>query len=89
MSATHTKTFESIRFADPYKVCFDCGGWVEGVLVRPGEANATIPCHHEHGYVDACPSWSPVSGCRCLEKLGAVSHDEPPRLAASTERPNE
>lgn len=63
-------------FADPYKTCRDCGGWVTGVLDRPGPF-VVLPCRHQSGYVNVCPSWSPVDGCRCLETLGSVRHGEP------------
>jgi hypothetical protein len=74
---THTRVNEVIEFADPYKVCVVCKGWVTGVTVpRYGYGNNNLPCWH-HGYEDACPSWSPVDGCRCVEFLGRKPHGEP------------
>lgn len=67
-----------IAFADPYKVCNSCGGWVTGVLDMPG-TRLTVPCEHDRDYSDVCPSWGPVDGCQCADHLGYVPHGEPPR----------
>lgn len=69
MTHTHTTT----EFADPYKVCNQCGGWVDGVLNTPGP-QTVIPCEHQRGYRDLCPSWGPADGCQCVEHLGERSH---------------
>jgi hypothetical protein len=61
---THTKTYNTIDFADLYKRCTKCGRQVTGVLCITGKPWPNIPCEHV-GYEDTCPSWSPVDGCRC------------------------
>ncbi len=77
---TTTSTYTVVTFADPYKVCTTCGGWVTGAREWPpgtehGPENE--PCGHP-GYESVCPSWSPVRGCQCAEFLGRVVHAEPP-----------
>lgn len=64
MTCTYTRTSNAISYADPYKQCLRCGGWVDGVLDAPGPI-IVIPCEHESDYRDLCPSWGPVDGCRC------------------------
>lgn len=64
---------DRIDFADPYKTCDECAGWITGI---GGEA--LVPCGHHATYTDQCPSWGPVDGCSCQEHLGYVSHGEPP-----------
>jgi hypothetical protein len=73
---THTVVHTLIRtnFADPYKVCNACGGWVDGVFDRPKGMFLTAPCKHDQGYTDVCPSWGPVDGCSCAETFGSVDH---------------
>lgn len=75
MSRTHTFTVE--RFADPFKKCRVCDEWVDGYIVAPSlyhaEDGENSPCRHR-GYIDLCPSWSPVSGCRCAKFFGFVGH---------------
>jgi hypothetical protein len=74
-----------VQFADPYKVCNECGGWVTGAVMlstaQPGRSGGgklvVLPCEHERGYEDVCPSWSPVDGCQCEEHLGHVPHAQP------------
>ncbi len=66
ITRTYTRTHNTITFADPYKQCLKCGGWVDGVLDAPGPPIVT-PCEHEGTYKDVCPSWSPVDGCSCHE----------------------
>jgi hypothetical protein len=61
-----------VTFADPYKVCTTCAGWVTGY-----DDYGVIPCGHDD-YVDVCPSWSPVGGCACMGVLGYVQHGTPP-----------
>ena len=63
-----------VVFADPYKICCTCGGWVTGYRNHPHQVE---PCGHDD-YRDVCPSWSPVDGCCCLEHLGKVDHPVPP-----------
>ncbi len=77
MVGTFTRTSNVIHFADPYKVCIACGGWVDGVRHLPDMVSENLPCEHRAAYRDACPSWGPVDGCRCVEVLGALPH--PPR----------
>ncbi len=62
---THTRTYNAIRFADPYKQCLRCGGWVDGYLDKPVGPPTATPCRHGSGYRGVCPSWGPVDGCTC------------------------
>lgn len=73
MSTTHTSTYNTINFADPYKQCLYCNGWITGVLVAPGPL-ILVPCEHQSHYRDVCPSWGPVDGCTC----NPVDHPVPP-----------
>lgn len=63
-----------ISFADPYKVCLECSAWVDGVQELPGEMDANLPCGHQADYDSVCPSWGPVDGCQCQERLGRRNH---------------
>jgi hypothetical protein len=74
LTRTFTRTHNRTDFADPYKVCNACGGWVDGVLDVPDGPFLTVPCEHDKGYRDVCPSWGPVDGCSCAEILGSVDH---------------
>lgn len=74
---TYTRTHEAIGFADPFKVCNQCGGWVTGILRTRRGPDLTTPCEHAQSYADVCPSWSPVDGCLCRERLGHVPHETP------------
>lgn len=65
ITVTHTTAYNMITFADPYKQCLRCGGWVDGVLKAPGPVIVT-PCEHQSEYRDVCPSWGPVDGCTCV-----------------------
>jgi hypothetical protein len=76
---TFVRTHNAVRFADPFKVCNKCGGWVTGVLDNDGPIIVT-PCEHTAGYTDVCPNWSPVDGCSCDEVFGHVAHGSPPTL---------
>lgn len=64
LQRTFTRTYNAVRFADPYKRCLTCGQWVDGYLDKPGPV-MVIPCEHEANYEDVCPSWGPVDGCTC------------------------
>ncbi len=64
LTVTRTRTYNATLFADPYKQCQQCGGWIDGVLDNPGPS-ILVPCEHQGGYRDVCPSWGPVDGCRC------------------------
>lgn len=75
IARTRTRTYNAVRFADPYKVCNQCGAWIDGVLDGP-ERLTVIPCEHQSGYTDACPSWGPVDGCTCDAVLGHRPHPE-------------
>ena len=73
----HTHT----RFANPFLVCEKCRADVEAWhdpsrcgCGQPGFEN--LPCGHQAGITSLCPSWSPVSGCRCKEALGRVDHPQ-------------
>lgn len=81
IKVTHTRTWNTIEFADPYKRCRQCGGWVTGVLDKPGPI-VVVPCEHEAGYQDLCPSWSPVDGCTCPR----FTHPTPPGQPNYVER---
>lgn len=86
LTYTYTQTFSVVSFADPYKQCTACGGWVDGVLDKPGPA-VVVPCEHEGGYRDVCPSWSPVDGCGCADYTARypddpISHPMRPRPTA-------
>lgn len=70
-TVTHTSTYNVVNYADPYKQCVRCCGWIDGALDKPGPL-VLVPCHHESDYRDVCPSWSPVDGCTCT-KYG-ISH---------------
>jgi hypothetical protein len=76
LTRTHTRTYNAIRFADPYKTCDQCGKWITGVLDAPGLLILT-PCEHRSSYTDHCPSWGPVDDCSCVEHLGYKPHAEP------------
>ena len=65
MPTTHVAVGSEERFADPYKVCEDCGDWITGSVEIPGEPLILMPCEHQAAYRDLCPSWGPVDGCKC------------------------
>jgi hypothetical protein len=67
ITRTYTRTHNAVNFADPYKQCLKCGGWVDGFLRPPGPSIVT-PCEHQSDYKDVCPSWGPVDGCTCAER---------------------
>lgn len=75
MTYTFVRTYNATRFADPYKRCLKCRGWVDGALDCSGPL-IVIPCEHQSGYEDVCPSWGPVDGCRCAE--AGIEHDTRP-----------
>ena len=77
MRVTHTMVGVECEFADPYKVCEECGGWITGVVDMPGEPLILVPCNHQASYRDICPSWGPVDGCKCPPG----SHPMPPAPA--------
>lgn len=79
LTHTYTKTHNAITYADPYKQCCQCGGWITGALDKPGPL-MLVPCEHESDYRDVCPSWGPVDGCRCIEHLGKREHGTPPTV---------
>lgn len=62
-------------FADPYKKCVTCGLWADGVFDVPGPI-VVAPCGCRSNYLDVCPSWGPVDGCRCAE-YNAEHPDDP------------
>lgn len=82
MTVTHTRTHVHIEFADPYLTCDRCKAWVTG-WHNPNRCGCdetgwqNLPCGHQSGATSACPSWSPVDGCRCRQHLGYVPHGEP------------
>lgn len=64
LTRTHTRTRNATLFADPYKKCERCGGWIDGALDVPGPL-VLVPCEHRASYRDVCPGWGPVDGCTC------------------------
>jgi hypothetical protein len=36
LTHTYTRTHNVVVFADPYKKCLACGGWIDGTLDAPG-----------------------------------------------------
>lgn len=64
LTRTYTRTHNEIVFADPYKQCEQCGGWIDGALDAPGPM-IVAPCEHQSHYRDVCPSWGPIDGCTC------------------------
>jgi hypothetical protein len=81
ITRTHTRTYNTTTFADPYKKCRECGDWIDGFLRtdEPGMEPLT-PCGHRSDYLDVCPSWGPVDGCTCREHNAnhpdsPISHD--------------
>lgn len=77
LTYTFTQTYTVTIFADPYKVCCECGEHICGVLDVDGPLTMD-PCGHQSSYRDTCPSWGPVDGCRCSDFIGAVPHEPAP-----------
>lgn len=77
IARTRTRTVNTIDPANPYLTCDACGAGVDHFACT-GEDQGPVrnePCGHEGvGATSACPSWSPVDGCRCVEHLGSVEH---------------
>ncbi len=74
---THTRTHVYTRFANPYLLCTMCREFVTG-FHDPKRCDCDgdyyiTPCKHRV-YMDICPSWGPVDGCRCEESLGHRDH---------------
>lgn len=91
ITVTHTKTYNEIRFADPYKRCRQCGQWVDGYLKVDAGPDPVTPCEHLASYDDVCPSWGPVDGCTCPEynarhPQNPIVHDMRPRPAGDDRR---
>lgn len=70
---------DEIFFADPYKRCGGCSGWIDGVRHSADRRRVLIPCGCELEYVDVCPSWSPIQGCNCVRYNTAVLPGNPVR----------
>lgn len=69
------RTAPAIWFADPYKMCEICGGWIDGALEASSvQTPVLIPCGHSR-YRDVCPSWSPVNGCGCAAYSARHPHN--------------
>lgn len=70
----HTRTHVYVGFANPYLVCSECGGKVpywhnpERCGSECNETYFNHPCGHKAEAVSVCYSWSPVDGCRCIDK---------------------
>ena len=62
---TFVRTGKEVNFADPYKVCLECGDWITGTVDIPDEPLILMPCEHRAVYKDLCPSWGPVDVCKC------------------------
>lgn len=62
MTHTHTKTYTTVTFANPYLVCTSCG--TRAVKYRK-DTWANLPCGHNAEVRSTCPTWSPVGGCAC------------------------
>lgn len=77
LTRTHTRTYNATIFADPYKRCLACGGWIDGFL-HTGEPGLEplVPCEHRADYRSVCPSWGPVDGCGCTD-YNARHPDDP------------
>lgn len=75
---THTRVHTTVRFANPYLVCGQCGhptpSWHDPSACGCTGAIANQPCGHAAGVLSLCLSWSPVDGCRCLQQLGSIRH---------------
>lgn len=78
MTDTHTHII--VDFSSPYLRCDQCGGKVEGYVSYHNSVEEcehrgqNVPCGHECGFDEVCPTWSPVTGCNCKEQLGEVKH---------------
>lgn len=76
---TRTRVHRYITFANPHLRCDQCGKRVprhhDDDCCGCAGGFWNEPCGHEGGVTSACPSWSPVDGCRCLEQLGVVEHE--------------
>jgi hypothetical protein len=77
LTHTFTRTYNVVTFADPYKLCLDCGQWITGYLDVPEGVRPLVPCGHRSDYRDVCSSWGPVDGCRCVEFPWGVDHGVP------------
>ena len=77
MAVDTASTTTVVTYADPYKQCCECGGWVTGAWDRSGPLTV-LPCGHQGDYRDVCPSWGPVDDCQCVEHLGSREHEVPP-----------
>jgi hypothetical protein len=68
---TFTRTHVFIHFADPFLRCDECGdsvpSWHNDDRCGCDAGFWNEPCGHKSGVTSACPSWSPVDGCRCTE----------------------
>lgn len=82
MTTTFTRTHVHITFANPYLTCDKCRQWVTA-WHEPERCGCegpswNEPCGHIALATSACPSWGPVDGCCCVERLGRATHGEPP-----------
>lgn len=72
MTSTHTHVLT--RFANPFLRCDFCKKPVTGFVAFFGQVlgcdhvGNLYPCGHI-GATSICPSWSPVDGCRCANKI--------------------
>jgi len=78
ITRTHTRSHLTIEPANPFLACAVCRKRVEAFHDdRCGCDNTmpmNLPCEHNAGYDNLCPSWGPVDGCTCLAVLGSVEH---------------
>ncbi|MFD1832431.1 hypothetical protein ACFSJS_22690 [Streptomyces desertarenae] len=80
---THTRVHTYITFANPYLVCSACGQpvprWHDDTKCGCAAGWWNDPCGHRADFDSVCPSWDPVDGCQCAEKLGHVPHPPAPQ----------
>lgn len=69
MSVTSTRTHTFVSFANPHLLCDSCGEpvsrWHDPERCGCQSGLWNEPCRHLASATSACPSWSPVDGCRC------------------------
>lgn len=78
MTSNHTY----VNFANPFLVCDTCRQPAIGYhspsvchCHTRGWSNWwNVPCEHNDGVHSVCPTWGPVDGCQCLNRLGYVPH---------------
>lgn len=73
MVATHVHTHVLVSFANPYLTCDLCGmrvpQWHNNDICLCGGDWWNVPCGHRASITSDCPSWSPVTGCTCPQRM--------------------